>query len=43
MPPDPVALVEIIEREFSFLIEAGYRSTVEGDNSVSYEHPGGLV
>jgi hypothetical protein len=42
MPPNPVSLVQIIEQEFAFLTEAGFRSAVEGDNSVSYEHPDGL-
>jgi hypothetical protein len=46
MPADrvyePLSFVEIVEREFAFLTEAGFRSTVEGENSVSYERPDGL-
>ncbi len=39
---EPASLAEIIEREFAFLTEAGFRSTVETENSVSFERPDGV-
>lgn len=39
---EPVTLLEMIEAEFSFLVELGFRSVVEGDNSVRYERDDGV-
>lgn len=41
-PKEPVTLVEIIEFEFAFLVELGFRGIVEGAHEVRYERDDGV-